>query len=428
MGKYKSVKGMKDLYGRELDYIKRVENSFKKFAKFYGFDELRTPILEKERLFKKGIGEETDLSKKQLFSFTSEKGTKVTLRPDGMVPLVRSYLEQGFDEKEDPSKFWYLGPFFRDEKPKEGTRKQFHQAGVGIVDSGGWISDVEIIQLFYKVLTDLGLEDIVIKVNSIGDERKRSYYVKKLRSYLEKHKDSLCAECKKRLKKNPLRVLSCKEEECQEIIRSGAPQFLDNLSKKSNRHFKDVLETMDKLELPYQMDPYLIRSSNYYSRTVFEIEDTSEEGQKQGVLAGGGRSNPLVENLGGEEETLSCGGALGVERVANILKERGRKTSKKEKCRVFIAQVGKNAKREAVVLREKFRKYNIDASTVLTKDSLSSQLELAKQMEARYTVIIAYKELKEGETIIKNMKDDSQKKVPLDQVVTRVKGRLKRCK
>ena len=326
MVKFQSPTGMRDLFEKDLRYFQKIEKTCQKIADFYDFKRIETPILEQSSLFEKGTGQTTEIVQKQMFSLRTRGGDFLTLRPDYTPSIVRAYLEHGMESLPKPVKLWYFGPCFRYERPQAGRYRQFYQFGFEAIGSDSWIVDAQIIQIFYSVLKNLGFRNLIIKVNSIGDSQCRPYYKKALIDYLRGYRNSLCADCKRRLRVNPLRVLDCKEEKCQKIIKKGAPQILDYLCKECNNHFKNVLETLEELGLPYNLDPYLVRGLDYYTKTVFEIFHDSKEGEEQGALGGGGRYDDLVKLLG-RKEAPACGGAFGIERIVNLMKEKGKKVS-----------------------------------------------------------------------------------------------------
>ena len=323
-----------------------------------------------------------------------------------------------------PIKLWYHGPFFRYERPQAGRFRQFHQFGFEVFGEESAVIDAQIIQIFYNILKDLRFKNLTVEVNSIGDSQCRPYYKKLLVSYLRSRAESLCYDCRRRIKENPLRILDCKEEKCQRI-KSQAPQIIDHLCQECNNHFKEVLEFLDELDLPYYLNPYLVRGLDYYTKTVFEIFEKSEEGERQGALAGGGRYDVLVKLLGGKE-TSSVGGAAGVERIVSLMKTRGIKTPSVVRPRIFLAQLGKLAKRKSLKLFEEFRKAKISLAESFGRDSLKAQLHLADRLKAEYALIIGQKEALEGTVLIRDMKTGKQEMVKLEKVVKETQRKLKR--
>ncbi|MDI6882956.1 MAG: histidine--tRNA ligase [Patescibacteria group bacterium] len=421
--KYQSPTGMHDILGEKLKLFQKIEKVCQNIADFYDFQKIETPILEETELFEKGTGLSTDIVQKQMFSFRSRGGDSLTLRPEGTPSIVRAYLEQGMESLPKPVKLWYFGPFFRYERPQTGRYRQFHQFGFESLGVELAVIDAQILQLFYNILKELGFQNLISELNSIGCSHCRPYFKKVLLSYLRGFRVSLCQDCKRRLRENPLRILDCKEDKCQRIVK-GAPQFLDHLCQECKDHFKEVLEFLEELELPYRLNPYLVRGLDYYTKTVFEIFQDSEEGKRQGALVGGGRYDNLVKMLKGKE-TAGCGGAGGVERVVDLMakKEKGEVIEKKGK--IFLAQVGKIAKRKSLKLFEEFREAKIKIEEAFHKDSLSSQLKSADKLNVSYTLILGQKEALDEEIIIRDMKTGNQKILPLKRVVKEMKRRIK---
>ena len=269
------------------------------------------------------------------------------------------------------------------------------------------------------------MKNLIVEVNSIGDSQCRPYYKKVLVNYLKPLRNSLCSDCKRRLRENPLRILDCKDEKCQRIIKKGAPQFLDHVCKDCSNHFKNVLETLEELEIPYKLNPYLVRGLDYYTRTVFEFFHESEEGKSQIAVVAGGRYDDLVKLLGGKP-TPACGGALGLERVVNLIKKESKKISKPSPTKIFLAQVGTLAKRKALKLFEEFLKEKIKVGESLNKDSLSLQLKIADKMNVKYVLILGQKEALEGKIIVRDMKQGSQRTVAMEKVIGEMKRKIKK--
>lgn len=421
MSKFQTPRGMRDLTNEDLRYFDKIRKKCGKVAEFCGFKRIEPPILESTELFKKGTGSNTEIVQKQMYNLKTKGGKQLTLRPEGTPSVVRAYLERGMESLPKPVKLWYFGPFFRHERPQAGRYRQLHQFGFESIGSESWIVDAQIILMFYTILEDLGLKNLVIEINSIGDRSCRPHYNKILLDFLKKKQRFLCPDCKRRLKTNPLRIFDCKNEKCQEIV-NQAPQTLNYLCKDCHKHFKNVLETLDELQLPYNLNPYLVRGLDYYTRTVFEIISGSEE--NEGSLVGGGRYDELVELLGGNE-TPACGGAAGIERIVSLMKKEGKKMRSLSKANVFLAQVGKLPKRKALILMEEFRKAKIKIVESLHKNSLSTQLKRAGNLGIRYVLIMAQKEILDNKIILKDMKTGKQKKIPIDKVVKEIKKKVK---
>ncbi len=419
--KFQSARGVRDILEGEWAYFETIKKSFQKIAEFYDFSRIEIPIIEPLELFKKGTGENTEIVEKQMYKLRTKGGDWVVLRPEGTPSVVRAYMERGMQEMPKPVKLWYFGPFFRYERPQFGRFRQFYSFGLESIGSPSWITDAQIILISYKALVSAGVKDLVVEINSLGDEHCRPYYEKALLLFLRQKRNSFCADCKERIRGNPLRVLDCKNEICQSVIRSGAPQILDYLCKKCSEHFKLVLETLDELTIPYELNPYLVRGLDYYTKTVFEITQRSEE--EKIALGGGGRYDNLVSLLGGKEAP-ACGFGCGVDRVAEILKKTKKIPNKKQPA-VFLAQVGDLPKRKSLWIAEELRKKNIKVAEGLHKESLSLQLKLADEKGVSYTLILGQKEALAEKIILRNMKTGSQRTILIEDIAEEVKKKIK---
>jgi len=421
--KFQSPTGMHDILAEDQKYFQKIYDIVKEIASFYNFQKIETPILEETELFSRGIGLSTDVVQKEMFSFKTKGGDVLTLRPEGTAPVVRAYIENGMQNLPQPVKLWYWGPFFRYEKPQLGRYRQFWQFGLEVLGEESSIIDAQIIQIFYNILRELKFKNLIIEVNSIGDSACRPYYKKLLVSYLKGRIDGLCQNCKRRIKENPLRILDCKEEKCQRIVSQG-PQMIDELCETCHQHFKEVLEFLDEIELPYHLNPYLVRGLDYYTRTVFEIYDGQERGRALGALAGGGRYDALIKILGGTD-TPACGAAGGIERIISLMKEKAIILKKEKVPQIFLSQLGNLAKRKSLKLMEDFRREGILISESLGRNSLKVQLQIADKIGAKYTLILGQKEALEGTIIIRDMVNGRQETVKFEKLVKEMKKRLK---
>lgn len=423
--KFQSPVGMHDILPEEQKYFQKVYNVVESIADFYGFGKIETPILEDAELFSKGVGLSTDIIGKQMFILKTKGGDELALRPEGTAPIVRAYIEQGMLALPQPVKLWYFGPFFRYEHPQAGRYRQFRQFGFEVLGEGEPVIDAQIIQIFYNILRELRLKNLLIEVNTIGDSQCRPYYKKLLSNFFKAREYSLCSDCRRRLRENPLRILDCKEEKCHQVI-SQAPQIIDHLCEECHNHFKGVLEFLDEIELPYSLNPYLVRGLDYYTKTVFEIfiEGKPEE-KKQGALGGGGRYDVLGKLLAGKN-ILAAGGAFGIERIVAEMKAKNIKLSTLFSAKIFLAQLGNLAKRKSIKLIEDFRKEKISVAETFSRDSLKVQLARANKIGAKYTLILGQKEALEGTIIIRDMENGKQEIVKLEKVVREIGKRLKK--
>ncbi len=422
----------------EQKYFRKIYDTAENIANFYGFQKIETPIVEDAELFIRGTGQYTDIIEKEMYTLRTKGGDLLALRPEGTPGIVRAYIENGMFNLPSPVKLWYFGPYFRYERPQAGRFRQFHHLGFEVFKERSPIIDVRIIQIFYNILKELKFKNLVIKVNSIGDSQCRPYYRKLLVSYFKSREALFCFNCRRRIKKNPLRVLDCKEEKCQKIV-SQAPQLIDHLCEECHAHFRGVLEFLDEIEMPYQLDPYLVRGLDYYTKTVFEIiedrqmvnviEETENKEEKPKPeplsLVGGGRYDGLVKLLG-RKDTPACGGAAGIERIVNLLKIKNAKFFQPPRAKIFLAQLGDLAKKKCLKLFEDFRKANIMIEESFSKDSLKIQLKIANRLGVNYTLIFGHKEVLDNTIIIREMKSGRQETVKMDKVVDVMKRKLKK--
>jgi len=422
--KFQRPSGMHDILPEDQQYFQKIYNTVQANANFYGFKKIDTPILEDTDLFSKGVGVSTDIVEKQMYSFRTKGGDNLTLRPEGTAPTMRAYIENGFFNLPQPVKLWYWGPFFRYEHPQAGRYRQFWQFGFESIGESGSVVDAQIILIFYNILRELRLKNLVVEINSIGDRQCRPYYKKALISYFKTRESGLCLDCRRRLRENPLRILDCKEEKCV-ILSSQAPQLIDYLCQECHNHFKEVLEFLDNIELPYNLNPHLVRGLDYYTKTVFEIFATRDNKKISGSLVGGGRYDALSKLIG-DRDIPACGGAGGIERIVSLIKENGLSFTESGSIKVFLAQLGNLAKRKGLKLLEDFRKEKILVAESLGRDSLKTQMSRAAKIGAKYTLILGQKEALEGTIIIRDMESGKQETVKLEKTVSEIKKRLKK--
>jgi len=426
--KFNAVSGMFDILPSEYPLWLKIEEVVSSIANFYGFSKITTPILEEEELFVKGTGQDTEIVEKQMYSFRTKGGKRVVLRPEFTPSIVRAYIQNGMESLPKPVKLWSFGPVFRYERPQRGRYRQFWQFNFEIFGDKSPIQDVLLIQIFSDILRDLSLSKWIVEVNSIGCKECRSYYLRQLKNYYKNRLREICPECEKRLKKNPLRLLDCKEEKCQRV-KKFAPQIVNSLCEDCHQYLKRVLEILDTIQIPYVLNPYLVRGLDYYTKTVFEfVPQDKKEGQS--ALIGGGRYDYLINQMGGKD-TPAIGGAGGVERIIeeireqkiNILAKRVERFEKKPK--MFLAQLGELAKEKSLTLLEEFRKNKIIIGENVGKDNLKVQLEQAAKLGVKYTLILGQREALEDTVIIRNMETGIQEIVFIKDIVKEIKKKVK---
>ncbi|MFH0791869.1 MAG: histidine--tRNA ligase [bacterium] len=419
--KFQTPTGMHDILPEDQKYYRRIFEVSQEVADFYGFSRIDTPIAEDTELFSKGIGLSTDIVQKQMFSFTTKGKDAITLRPEVTAPIARAYIQNGMVSQPQPVKLFFFGPVFRYENPQAGRYRQFWQLDLEVLGEQGPVMDVQVIQITTNILREIGLKNVIVEVNSIGDNQCRPYYKKILTSYLRSKESALCPDCRRRIKENPLRVLDCKEEKCQ-AVKSQAPQTVDHLCEDCHKHFKGVLEFLEETEIPYRLNPRLVRGLDYYTKTVFEI---FEEGESQIAIAGGGRYDNLVKIIGGNDAP-AVGVAVGIERVVQLMKDREVKLPKSQEPKIYLAQLGDLAKRKTLKLFEDFRRARIPVHESLGRDSLKAQMGRANRTGVEFTLILGQKEALEGTIIIRDMATGRQDTVKLEDVIEEMKERLKK--
>lgn len=417
---FQSPKGMHDILPADQVWWDEMRRAGKESAQFYNFSLIETPVLEQAELFERSVGAGTDIVEKEMFVMKTKGGDRLVLRPEGTAPIVRAYIENGLSHMPQPLKLWYSGPMFRHENPQAGRYRAFHQTGFEIL--GGNIDalfDAQIIIVLHRLLGEVGLKNLVIQVNSIGCKVCRPNYLKKLLNYYKDKTKKICEDCRNRLETNPLRLLDCKKESC-EPIKAEAPSLLNHLCVSCNHHFKSMLEYLDEVGIVYTLNPYLVRGLDYYSRTVFEI---FSEGSAL-ALAAGGRYDYLVEMLGGQA-TPAVGGAIGVERVIEVLKAANVKPNPKSRSAVYLVHLGDVAKKKSLKIIEMFRDTGIQIKESLGKDALKNQLRSADREKAKLALILGQKEVYEESIIIRDLESGIQESVLISKVVDEVKKRFK---
>jgi histidyl-tRNA synthetase len=412
------VKGMNDILPADAPLWELFENTVESVVKSYGFQQIRTPILESTALFARGLGEVTDIVEKEMYSFTdSMNGDELTLRPESTACVVRAALEHNLTY-DGPKRLWYAGPMFRHERPQRGRYRQFHQVGVEALGFSGPDIDAELIMLCQRLWDDLGLQNVRLELNSIGDSVERNRHRADLIAYFEQHNSVLDADAQRRLHTNPLRILDSKNPGMQDMI-NAAPRLLDYLDEASLAHFEGVQKILRHNNIPFSINPRLVRGMDYYNRTVFEWV-TNELGS-QGTICGGGRYDPLIEMFGGKPMP-ACGFAIGVERVLDLMRASGEHFAPNQ-CDIYLVHQGEAAQLQAFVIAERLRDAGLDVvlhcASSNASGSLKSQMKRADTSGAAYAIIIGENEIVEGAVTIKTLRTvdgQQQTMVPFDTV------------
>jgi len=427
---FQAPKGMRDILPQDQVYWEKLRQIIQKMAKIYGFERIDTPILEEANLFIRGTGSTTDIVQKEMYSLRTKGGDKLVLRPEFTPATIRAYLENGLSSQPHPVKLYNLGPVFRHERPQKGRYRQHWQANFEIFGEKDPVLDAQLIQLFFSIARGVGLKNIITQINSIGCRQCRPSYRKKLVDFYRRKKKEICSDCQKRLIQNPLRLLDCKNTKCIEIAQE-APQIIDNLCPDCHNHFKNVLEYLDELEIPYILNSNLVRGLDYYTKTVFEIWPEEEDGRqtrlptRQAALGGGGRYDNLVKLLGGKD-TPSVGFAMGLDRMIDLMEEKNVKLPQKTPPLVFLVQLGELGKKKSLKLFEELRQTGLEVASSFSKNTINSQLKIADRLGTRFALILGQKEALDETIIIRDMVSGSQETVLLNKVAQKLKKKAKR--
>ncbi len=408
------LRGMHDILPEEIPLWREVEEKARTLFPRYGYEEIRTPLLEELSLFTRSLGETTSVVEKEMYSFQDRGEKPVALRPEGTASVVRAYIESGHATQEPIARFFYLGPMYRRERPQKGRLRQFHQIGVEALGVASPLLDAEIIHMLHLYFKQLGLNDLEIELNSLGCPLCRTKFLQAFHEFLASRQASLCEDCRRRLQKNPLRILDCKEETCRQITEE-APSIQDFLCDDCERDFDQVLEALGPMGSSYKINPRIVRGLDYYIKTTFEF--TSNQLGAQNAVAGGGRYDGLVRLMGGPN-IPGVGFAIGVERVIELLKLRPAPQGAVPGIQVFIAPLGEAALKEAFKLSQTLRDRGIATDLDYEGKSLKSQMRRADKIGARYVLILGDNELKKKSVMLRNMQTQQQEEIPITTVST----------
>jgi len=401
--KIQSIRGVKDILPDEIWKWQYIESIAHKIFPRYGFKEIRLPVFEDTRLFSRSIGEATDIVEKEMYTFQDRGGDSITLRPEGTASVVRAYVEHKMYNPPSVLKMFYIGPMFRYERPQAGRLRQFNQIGVEAMGSPSPIVDVEVMTMLMEFFKELGLTDIKLQINSLGSQECRPQYRELLQTEIEKHLDQLCSNCINRYKRNPLRVLDCKAQQCGKIA-EGLPKLIDHLDPASAEHFAEVRSLLDTAGTSYCVNPNLVRGLDYYNRTAFEV--TSNNLGSQNAICGGGRYDTLVEELDGPS-TPCFGFALGLERLVTLVPFDEEKTLPKSPD-IFIVCLGEEAKTAAFQIAHELRLKGFQVERDYAAGSMKSQMRKANKTQCRFSLILGEDEIRSGKFALKNMETGEQ--------------------
>jgi histidyl-tRNA synthetase len=406
-------KGTYDILPKDIKKWQYVESVFRSVCNYYNVKEVRTPIFERSEVFHRGVGESTDIVKKETYTFDDRGGRSMTLRPEGTAATVRAFVENKLYADALPQKVFYYGPMFRYERPQAGRYRQFTQFGVEAFGAESPLLDAEIISMAFNIYSILGLQDLVVKVNTLGDEESRAQYRKNLVEYLEPMREGLCSDCQERIDTNPLRVLDCKVDHFE-----NPPKMSEARTDEAQNYFDEVLAYLDALGIPYEVDETLVRGLDYYNHTVFEVQATIEGFGSQSTLCGGGRYNGLVKEFGGPD-IPGIGFAFGVDRSILALEAAGIEMAKPDFVNVYVATFPET-RAEGFRLLEGLRLSGFIAEMSAEEKSLKAQLKQANKMNTEVILVLGEQELAEGKVQLKF--EGNQELVELENIIDYLDG------
>ena len=405
-------RGTKDILPEQVaDWVK-LENKIRKMCGIYGFEEIRTPIFEHTELFQRGIGEGTDVVDKEMYTFTDKGDRSITLRPENTASVVRAYLQNKLYATGGLVKLFYIGSMFRYDRPQAGRLREFHQFGVEALGEENPAVDAEIILLAWDFLKSLGLDDLKLKLNTVGCPACRPVYRQKLQHYFNEYIDELCGDCKSRIEKNPLRILDCKIDGEKEFM-EDAPKIENCLCDECREHFASVKNFLTAANIDFELDTRLVRGLDYYTKTAFEIQYTPLGAQS--AVAGGGRYDKLVQEIGGNP-TPAVGFATGIERILLALEKQNLLQTSAKKSEIFIVTAGTDAEIFGFKILTELRRKNISASMDFAKRSIKAQMKQAAKSGAKFAVIIGEDEVKNSTVTLKNLETSEQENISLEKL------------
>ena len=416
---FQAPRGTSDTLPDQQESWRFFQRKAEETAATFGYKRIDTPIFEDARLFVRGVGEATDIVEKETYTFEDRGGDPITLRPEGTPSVCRAYLQHGMHNLQQPVRMYYFGPFFRYDRPQAGRQREFHQFGVEVIGDADPSVDAEVIELAWRLPEVFGITDTSLLLNSIGDPQCRPRYVSELQAHFGGRVHELCSDCRRRLESNPLRLLDCKKPSCQAAI-SVAPESVDFLCGPCTEHWRDLLEHLATLDLPYKIETRLVRGMDYYTRTVFEIVPPVE-GQQSTIVAGG-RYDGLIEELGGRP-TPGIGFALGVERLlANMDHTKADAPGDVRKL-VVVAHLGEGPKSAAMSLCSELRRGSVSAVLAPSGKSLKAQLRYASAISATHAVIVGERELESGVLILRDLAKSEQQEVGRSALVSMLEAK-----
>lgn len=419
---YQKVKGTQDFYNENSLKMRYIEEKVRSIISNYGFSEVITPIFENTEVFVRSAGDSSDIVTKEMYTFLDKSERSITLRPEGTAAIVRCFVENKLHSTPGIKKYFYFGPMFRYERPQAGRYRQFNQFGVEVYGDSSPYLDTEIILSAYKVFSNLGIKNIKLKINTIGDFKSREDYANALREYFANHLDSLCSDCKKRYEKNPMRILDCKVDKDNEVL-LNAPRIKDFLTEESKEYFNNVLKSLDNLEIPYEVDNNLVRGLDYYTDTVFEFIIDGDNEFKGLAICAGGRYADLIKGFGGPD-IPGVGYAFGVERVMNIMTVENLFPTLAKEVDVLIISLDNDSKISALKLADKLRDNDLYVELDYKNNNLKPQFKLADRVKPKYIIIIGEEERNSGIYTVKNTVTKTEDKIEVNNIINAIKENI----
>lgn len=417
----KAPRGTKDIIPAEAYKWNYLEEKFRDLCRLYGYEEIRTPIFEHTELFKRGVGDTTDIVQKEMYTFKDRGDRDLTLKPEGTAGVIRAFIENKMYAETQPTKLFYITPCFRYERPQSGRQRQFHQFGVEAIGSDTPSLDAEVISLAMQFLGEAGLNDLTVSINSVGCPVCREDYNRLLKDYLATKADVLCDLCNDRRDKNPMRVIDCKNETCQANI-VDIPLMADHLCDNCKDHFDQLKSYLDEMDIQYVVDKKIVRGLDYYKRTAFEI--ISNDLGAQSTVCGGGRYDGLVEQIGGPSGYSGIGFGLGAERLLLTLEANGVEIGNPNHTDIFVVTIGDKAKLKSFSILKDLRENHISADKDHLDRSLKSQFKYSNKINAKYTIVIGDDELDKDKATLKNMETGDQKLIKISELVNELRSVL----
>ena len=414
---FTAPRGTADILPDEQPYWQKAIAEAERLCRLFGYGRIDTPIFEEASLFERGAGEGSDIVRKEMYIFEDRGGDKLALRPEGTAGICRAYLQHGMASQPQPVRLFYLAPSFRYERPQAGRRRQHTQLGCEAIGDADAALDAEVIELAWRLYEGLGIGDLVLLLNSIGDQQCRPGYLDALKEHYRTNIDTVCRDCRERYERNPLRLLDCKLENCQPIIAS-APAMNDYLCDDCRKHFDELCGYLNALGIPYTLDSHLVRGLDYYTRTVFEVQPKG--GGQTSTIGAGGRYDGLIEELGGKP-TPAVGFATGIERIVLNMKRVEATPAEATRPVAYIASQGEAAHVEALRLASRLRREGIAAVAATGGRSLKSQMRQANALSARYTIILGEREMAQGTLQLRSMADATQQELSQSEAVELLK-------